>query len=315
MWDALEAETVKGQSGMRSGNTTTDEILIDAVEQLWTGQIDVYDHKGALGEVILEQGRVAWARCRAQDENLADLLWRLGRISRGQLTQVRQIFNDNGGGRRLGSILEEQGFMSRPVLRRCLLLHTRNAIERLISTPDSRARLKIKGNGLTSLTDEQILFGPLEVLPAPLLLEIELPEELDEGDAWVQSWFSLNRNNVVLRELAEVVGYQASAVFSFDGDVVAAHSRFEDIDVAATCVYMAAMMEAGSRAAAAARVPSQQNVTLQCEEGWVSACWLDNNRYYQALVLADRTGDPSEIGAAMGRAAPRLQAWLMPAAG
>jgi predicted regulator of Ras-like GTPase activity (Roadblock/LC7/MglB family) len=314
MWNAQEVESDMG-SGVRSTNPTTHEALIDAVERLWTGQIDVYDHKGALGEVILEQGRVAWARCRAQEENLVDLLWRLGRISRGQLTRVQRIFKDSGGQRRLGSILEEEGFMSRPVLRRCLLLHTRNALKGLIAHTDSRARVKTKGNGHPQLTDEQIVFGPLEVLPEALLSAMVLPEELDEGNEWVRSWFSQNRDNVVLRDLAQVRGYQASAVFSFDGDVVTAHSRSNAVDVAATCVYMAAMMEAGSRAAAAAKVPTQQNVTLQCEEGWVSACWLDSYRYYQALVLVDRAGDPTEIGEVIGRSVPQLQAWLMPAAG
>jgi predicted regulator of Ras-like GTPase activity (Roadblock/LC7/MglB family) len=256
------------------------ECLVLAMRLGWSGCIEVSSHGEHVGQIVLGGGRIAWATFRGQSESLGMFLWRLGRITRQQLNNVTAIYKRNNGEKKLGAILEESGFMSRPVLRRCLLLHIRSALDGLLTNGTTSAEMA-RG---PEMEDEPFMFTPSEVLPPNVLAEVEeQAEELDLCDP-SEMWHTLNRNNLALRPFTDFSGYVASAVYSFDGDVVLAHNTGAS-DLAGLGVIAAAVLDAGVRAAGSSALGDLGTVTLSCEQGLLSATWLDKERYYLHLDL------------------------------
>lgn len=282
------------------------ECLLRGIQLGWSGCIEVTGHDAApapMGQIVLMEGRVAWATCQSQTETLGVFLWRLGRISRPQLTTIRRVYKQHQGQRKLGAIVEELGFMSQPMLRRCLMLHIRSALEMLLALPGTEAHMAEAQVD----RDEHYLFAPAEVLPAHHLDELD--EILGLG-APGSSWFTLNRDNLVLKELTGLPGYLAAAILSADGDVVTAHTTSDAADLVALGVLVSAMAEAFSRAAGPSSLGPATTLTLSYAEGTLSARWIDGNKSFFALVLVRETGDPVELCRALDNAAPRLRAWL-----
>jgi len=289
------------------------ECLARGIRLDWSGAIDVVDGDGEpLGQIVLSDGRVAWATHCRQAETLGVFLWRLGRITRAQLNQVSEIYRAHQGKKKLGAILEETGLVSRPVLRRCLLLHLRSALDRVLAEPEALARMAPGPR----IPDEPFLFGLGEVI-SPMTPHEELHalvEEMDVDLGWQESWFTLNRENLILRGLTALPGYLASAVFSFDGDVVVAHNSGVNMDLAGFGVLVAAVLEGAARAAGTSPLGRLGTVALCCDHGLLSASWLDNDRYYFVCVLTRETRDSQRVATGIESALPALCDSLLPSA-
>jgi hypothetical protein len=286
------------------------ECLVLAIRLEWSGCIQVYENGERVGQIMLGRGRIAWAIFRGQSESLGMFLWRLGRITREQLDNVTAIYRRHDGKKKLGAILEESGFMSRPVLQRCLLLHIRSALDGLLTNDEHKSSEMAKG---PEMDDEPFMFTPSEVLPPHVLTEIEhLAEELDLGNPR-ETWHTLNRNNLALRPFTDLSGYLAAAVYSFDGDVVLAHNTGATTDLAALGVIAAAVLDAGVRAAGSSALGELGTVALSCDQGLLSATWLDTDRYYFVCLLTQGDQDPRSVDRHLAEFLPDLRRYLLPA--
>jgi hypothetical protein len=300
-----ETETVRVAVALSPGDPTQD--IVSAVKEHWTGQIVLADPEGPVGQIVFIRGQIGWATCRHQPETLGMFLWRLGRITRAQLARVQQLYLEHQGKKKLGALLEESGFMSVPVLRRCLLLHTRSAIESLLSL----AGLDASRTGLPDAGEERILFEPWEVLPRLISARLGLPQSQGHA-ARERRWFTLNRENVGLNAFVDLPGYLASAVLSFDGDVVAAHLESGEVDLSSLAVYVSTLLESSLRAAHSVNWSGVCSVVVECPQGWLAARWLDSDRYYLVVVLIDEQGDPALTQRTVESMLAPLHDWLVP---
>jgi predicted regulator of Ras-like GTPase activity (Roadblock/LC7/MglB family) len=279
--------------------------LSRVIEEMWSGSLEVCDAAGQpLGQVVLSYGKIAWAACRGQSENLGVFLWRLGRITKDQLAHVQQIFREQKGEKKLGAILEESGILSRSVLRRCLLLHTRSALEALLAHGDAQTKMWLSA----PRADERILFAPNEVLPAGF--SSELVTEWTCGDSGsLRSWRRLN-NAVVLEQFMELPGHQGSAIVSSDGDLVAANSTSSALNFSLLSVFVTATLEAAAGTARAAGMSALRFLVLECQAGTLVARWLDDARRELVLVLVDPDVDVAPTQRAIAENAPLIIEWL-----
>lgn len=281
------------------------EPLFQKISDVWSGRIEVHSEDRVIGEVVLSQGRIAWATISGQSETLGVLLWRLGRLSREQLIQVQEDYQRYAGGKKLGAILEESGFMRRPVLRRCIMLHTRSALERLMSTPG----IEIAFVDGEHDADEQILFGPEEVLPSVVSMSL-VEEWMRVDNTWVRSWFQWNSENRVLKPLQDLPGYMASAVISADGDIVTAHVAHPSVDLTVQSVFVAAMLEASTRAVSDTALASIDQILLECAGGGLAAQWLDECRTNLVFVMTSTENSAPAVRYAIKKIRLALLHWL-----
>jgi len=280
--------------------------LLFAIQELWSGMIEVTVDGEKIGQIVFSEGRVAWATCRGQSETLGVFLWRLGRLTKEQLEQVQKIFEKHKGRKKLGAIVEELGFMNTPVLRRCLLLHTRTAVEKLLSYPNAKGSL----TPAAPRTDEKNLFGPEEVLPSSV--SVSMHEECFRPDtSWGKSWRMRTDDNAILGDLIALPGHLASAIISADGGVITAYITLETVDPSLVSAFLAGMMESASRTVTAMQMGDIDHLMIDCSKGWLAIRWLDEERQRLLFVLLDHAGNPSLTRLAMKQAAPNILAWLL----
>jgi predicted regulator of Ras-like GTPase activity (Roadblock/LC7/MglB family) len=255
-----------------------------AQRHTFCGQITVRQDDEALGLVVFDEGRVAWAVCRRQPETLGRFLRRIGRVTREQLDRVQKRYEACGRRRKIGALLEEEGMIRRPVLRRCLLLHTRMALESLLGTPPGETaahpgRLEV---------DPEMTFSLEELMPTQ-------SHAVDAAARPSTRWRTWNRENRFLEPLSRIAGYRAAALINADGGVYAAHAAGEQLDVTVLGVYLAAVLESASRAATSSALGQVEFALLDCSEGALVARWLDEQRTHLVVVLVAEDG---QIGAA-----------------
>ncbi len=254
-----------------------------AQRHTFCGQITVRQDDEPLGLVVFNEGRVAWAVCRRQPETLGRFLRRIGRVTREQLDRVQKRYEACGRRRKIGALLEEEGMIRRPVLRRCLLLHTRMALESLLGTQGETAahpgRLEV---------DPEMTFSLEELMPTQ-------PQQADAATQPSTRWRTWNRENRFLEPLSQIAGYRAAALINADGGVHAAHTVGKGLDVTVLGVYLAAVLESASRAASSSALGQVEFALLDCSEGALVARWLDEQRAHLVVVLVAEDG---QIGAA-----------------
>jgi hypothetical protein len=275
--------------------------LKTAVEEIWSGAVRISDRGESIGEVVFSEGRIAWATCRGHPETLGVFLWRLGRLSHDELERLRGAFEAHRGQKKLGALAEELGLVSRPVLRRCLMLHTRSAINALLSHRSADGELAPS----PPRTDEACLFEPAEVLPAELLAsETATPRAHHAG----QRWHERTSQNVVLDRLIAQPGHKASAVLSSEGEVIAGFTSSADVDLTDLGVFFAEAMEAASRVKADTPL---QSIHGTAANGTWAARWLDPSQGFLVGLLLDEKGDASMTGPLLRRSVPAMITWLV----
>jgi predicted regulator of Ras-like GTPase activity (Roadblock/LC7/MglB family) len=278
-------------------------LLLRAIEELWSGSLDVRRGDQPLGQIVFCCGKIAWATCRGQSETLGVFLWRLGRITRDQLAQVQQIFKEHKGQKKLGAILEETGMLSRAVLRRCLLLHTRSAVEGLLAWPDACATMSLSA----PRTDEKILFGAQEVLPQGFSADMITEWRCDSTAP--RTWQRLT-DTVVLQRFIDLPGHLASAVVSAEGDLLAANVARGTPNLSLLSVFAAALLEASAGAASASALGPVGLLALDCADGRLLVRWLDDARRELLMMLVDNGADLGSPRAVIDDATPSIISWL-----
>jgi len=281
-----------------------EDCLWQAIQTLATGRVEVLNGQSLEGTILLKDGRIAWATCKGQTETLGVFLWRLGRVSRRQLAEASIQYKENSGKKKLGTILQEMNLMDPPTLRRCLMLHTRSAVQLLLAQRDLEARFV----ELDSEVDEKILFGPEEVLPPDDVARIvSCWMETPEGEGWQ----SRDERNAILEVFMNLPGYLASAIVSADGSVVTAHAAQPNQNLAVLSVFVAGMIDASTRALHVTRLESIECLSVECRLGAITMRWIDPQQEYFVYLLCDERAKPSLLRYELKTAIPTLHEWLL----
>ncbi len=279
----------------------TSEMLRQAAADGLSGSVRLHVGESLIGQVLFVEGRVAWATSRDQRERLGTFLWRLGHITRAQLEIVERMFEAHHGRKKFGHLLEELGLMPRPILRRCLLLHTREAVRALLACHDA---VPSRMDGALDVTEE-MLFALEEVLPSreapiergtdrPPTRRASPPDEAG-GDP--------------LAPLFGIPGYVASAVVSSQGEVRTGHATDCGLDLTCLGIFASAVADGASRLAACGAIGTMEIATVGGPGGGAVMSWIDEDRRNLVVVLL---GDPVHQGVArlaIEDARPGLRSW------
>ncbi len=312
--DGLRDVSVDGEEMSQLVNGVLEPTLSipPSIKQqlLWArrGELDgkmVVKHNGnALGFIVFHRGRVAWAICHDQSETLGKFLQRIGRVTRDQLDRLICPSNERqlrDGRKKIGELLEEAGVIERPVLRRCLLLHTRRAMEKILAAPGAEAKVMSK----TFVVDEKMTFPLEELMPLD-------PDVTGDKPALSTRWRTWNRENRFLEPLTAIAGYRASALIASDGELAASHAEAVELDPTVLAVYLAAALESATRAATTTSLGPVEFVLLDCAEGSLVARWLDETHRHLVVVLIDRDGRLGAAKYALKQALPQLRQGFRP---
>ena len=278
------------------------QALRTASKEAWSGRISVSVDGRQVGAVVLRAGRIAWAVCANQPEDLGTFLWRLGRVTREDLDVIRKRYEEHQGQRKLGALMEEAGILPRSVLQRCLLLHTRRAMSCLATYPKPLVHAE-----RTELTvEESMTFSLGEVVPK--LGDSEFPQEASTGAVMVGRWSKWTAENRVLGELSDLPGYLAAGVFAREGEVLAAHAAGE-IDPVTIGVFVVSVLESSARTVRSAGLGAVSTICLECDMGTIVTQWLDERRNHVVVVVIESSANTGMARYKVGARAPSLATW------
>ncbi len=258
-----------------------------------SGRVVVHERGEVRGQVVVLNGQVGWAVAINQAQDLGCFLQRLGKVSRGDLAAVRRRFQELGGRRKFGALLEEAGLIKRPVLRRCLMLHTRAALANLL---DGVQEATVDVEPVQLEADSEMTFALGEIMQ----------EEFDTSSrvSWSEfdDWTS---DNEVLKPLSLVPGYRASAVLATDGRVLIAQSISARSDPSLIAIFLATVLEYATYAMTG--VGAVRLALLECEEGSIIARWIDADSTRLLALLLEPDGSLGMAKLRMGELVAQLE--------
>jgi hypothetical protein len=147
--------------------------LVQALfERRWTGVLTL-THAGVGKSVVVQEGRMVFASSSSRDERLGELMLRRGRITLRQLADAGKALVP---GKRLGTVLIEQGALSPKDLVKSVTEHTQEIIYGAFQWTEGQYRLEEGGD-----TKEAIK------------LNISTPDLIVEGIRRIDSWTRIDR--------------------------------------------------------------------------------------------------------------------------
>lgn len=141
-------------------------------ERRWTGVLGL-SHAGAKKSVVVQDGRMVFASSSSPDDRLGELMLRRGRITLRQLADAGRALVP---GKRLGTVLVEQGAISPKDLVRSVVEHTQEIIYGAFLWTAGEYRLEEGGD-----TKEAIK------------LNISTPDLIMEGIRRIDAWSRIDR--------------------------------------------------------------------------------------------------------------------------
>jgi len=272
--------------------TTFRDALTEAAATRWSGVLEASAGDERVGSVVIADGELAWATCVYQPEDLGSFLYRLGHVTREELDEVRAEYERNGGRRKLGRLLEEAKLVSRPVLRRCLLLHVRMALACLLPSANLGATWR---KGSVSVEDE-LLFPLREVLP-----EWQEPDSA-EGLSLSEPGVCDDERTGVLARLDSISGYRGSIIAGRDGQLIAGHgfTAEEQRDGGLLATTAVTLMDGAVNTASWSGLGRVEYAYLEADGGSVLARWVDSEH---RSVVAVFLGAEGRLGEARHRVA------------
>jgi uncharacterized protein DUF4388 len=148
------------------------ELIHDLSESRWTGVLTL-THAGVGKSVVVQDGRMVFASSSSRDERLGELMLRRGRISLRQLAEAGKALVP---GKRLGTVLVEQGALSPKDLVRSVVEHTQEIIYGAFQWTEGQYRLQEGA-------------APSEAIT----LKISTPDIIMEGIRRIDSWQRIQR--------------------------------------------------------------------------------------------------------------------------
>ena len=124
---------------LRRGESDAALLIEHMYRQRFTGKV-ILSKGDAEKEIIFDKGRLVFATSNLSHDRMGEQLFREGKITEGQLEQVRDIVKKSG--RRMGEVLIEKGWLKRrellPVVRR----HIEDLVYSLFAWDEGRYRVE-----------------------------------------------------------------------------------------------------------------------------------------------------------------------------
>lgn len=235
----------------------------------WSGHLRVMSEDDQVGVVVMREGRVAWAVCKYQREDLGTFLLRLGKVTAEQLKEVRERYEALGKTRKLAALLEEAGLTDRSTLRRSLQLHIRRALTCMLSLPS-----RIVSSADAELTvDEDMTFFLDELLPG--LDDDQDPALLPPQTDHLPGRGPLSINAGLLKDLAGLPGYRGALVATTDGRIYAGHGLDEqELPLDMLVGVPSTWLRSSAECARSLRLGGVRSTVLECDDGVLLARWI-----------------------------------------
>ena len=262
------------------------ETLDEVVATGSSGHLEVGTGIESIGKVVLIGGRVAWATCVYQPEKLGQLLQRLGHLTENDLDRVSSDYVRHGGKVKLGRLLEQAGLISRPVLRRCLLIHVRTALACMLSNRDLRARWTPE-----SCVAEDDLAFPLD----QVLLG------LNGGSHQLRTAGNqIGHLATELDQLRSVDGFKGAVVTTGEGASVASvgYANEDGTEVQELALVSSALLVETRASAPHSSIGAARTGFIESASGAVLASWIDEHRN---LIVAVAVDGSARLGVAKHR--------------
>jgi len=161
---------------MRLEGTLAETDFLDLVQELhtahWTGLMTL-TRQGVGRSVTVQEGRLVFASSSSPDDRLGELLLRRKRLTLRQLLDAAKSI---APGKRLGTILVEQGILEPKELVKAVVDHTQEIIYGVFQWTEGRYRLQ----------EGQV---PSEAIT----LNIRTPELIRDGIRRIEAWSRIDR--------------------------------------------------------------------------------------------------------------------------
>ena len=148
------------------------ELVQVVHERRWTGILTL-TNLGVGKSVHVQDGRLVFASSSSPDERLGVLLLRRGKVSLRQLSEAGDAVKP---GKRLGTILVEQGLLTPKDLVKAVMDHTQEIIYGAFLWTEGRYRMQEEGASSEAIT-----------------LKISTPEMILEGIRRIEAWSRIDR--------------------------------------------------------------------------------------------------------------------------
>jgi len=257
----------------------------------WSGVLYVSSGREQVGAVVMRDGRVAWAVCKYQRENLGTYLKRQGHITAGRFSAVMRRYEALGRTKKLAALLEEEGIADHATLQSCLKQH----VQRALACMAALTGYTISARGAEFKVEEEHTFALRELLAlaedcACAVESLEPMGPLSSGDA-------LPENS--LSELASLPGYKASLIGTLDGRLLAFHTFDEKTDdCRALAGIPAAWLDCVSTMSNDVELAKQSTTVIEGELGAILARWI---RPEFGIFVAVFLNTEGRVGAARHR--------------
>jgi uncharacterized protein DUF4388 len=147
--------------------------LVQALnERRWTGVLRL-SQGGITKNVVVQEGRMVFASSSSRDDRLGELMLRRGRLTLKQLTVASAAV---APGKRLGTVLVEQGAISPKDLVKSVVEHTQEIIYGAFQWTEGQYRLEEGGESKEAIK-----------------LNISTPDLILEGIRRIDSWSRIDR--------------------------------------------------------------------------------------------------------------------------
>jgi hypothetical protein len=184
--------------GVSREGSLSQKDFPDLVQELqasrWTGLL-MMTHRGVGRGITVQDGRMVFASSSSPDDRLGELLLRRGRITYRQFVEAGKAI---APGKRLGTILVEQGLLEPKDLVKVVVEHTQEIIYAAFQWTEGQYRL-----------DEG------QVSPEAITLNIRTPDLILEGIRRIEAWSRIERG---------LGGLEARYVRSHDADGILAQA-------------------------------------------------------------------------------------------
>ncbi len=266
------------------------QALLKTAEIKWGGILRVMKNDEQIGSVFMRDGQVAWAVSNSQTENFGSFLERIGLVPKEKLEEIAVKYRALGKAKKLGTLLEEEGLISRTKLRECLRAHIRAAISSMMDDPD----VVIAASHGEMIVDTNLMFLLNEVLPGHHLtgedVEAVYVETAVASEIFREEVPQHGMAQDILGALATVPGYRFSFLSGIDGKLMALHKDDDAPEAEETAAAAVGLINSLAITAADGPFGKLECLTLEHEDGLLIGQWTDNERQFFVGGSFDKNG-------------------------
>lgn len=257
------------------------DALLKNAEKEWGGILRVMKDAEQIGSVFMRDGHVAWAVSNNQTETFGSFLEQIGKIPKEKLSEIVARYKALGKVKKLGTLLEEEGLISRGKLRECLRAHIRAAIASMVDDP----KVVIKASHGEMIVDADLMFPLNEVLPGKDDRAFETGPEnnLDEAAKAVKTV-------AMLGNLAMLPGYRFSFLSEASGKLLALHKTDSTLHAAVSAAKAIAWINSSAINASDGHFGKLECIIMEHGNGLLVTQWMDDERQRFVSGSFDKDG-------------------------